>query len=125
MAVARVEALVVALAEMKVQMQQAEVMVETQRKPEELGSIDLDTAKEQLPDILENLMVNYFLAVAAVTIMAPVARAEVQTVSMGQRLPQMLSVLTQLLMALVAVRQKLIQLGNAPKAVRAIKGFLQ
>lgn len=125
MAVARVEALVVALAEMKVQMQQAEVMVETQRKPAKLGIIDLDTAKEQLPDILENLMVNYFLAVAAVTIMAPVARAEVQTVSMGQRLPQMLSVLTQLLMALVAVRQKLIQLGNAPKAVRAIKGFLQ
>lgn len=125
MAVARVEALVVALAEMKVQMQQAEVMVETQRKPAKLGIIDLDTAKEQLPDILENLMVNYFLEVAAVTIMAPVARAEVQTVSMGQRLPQMLSVLTQLLMALVAVRQKLIQLGNAPKAVRAIKGFLQ
>lgn len=115
----------VALATIVMQMQQAEVMVETQRKPAKLGSIDLDTAKEQLPDILENLMVNYFLVVAAVLIMAPVARAEVQTVSMGQRIPQMLSVLTQLLMALVAVRQKLIQLGNAPKAVRAIKGFLQ
>lgn len=104
---------------------QAEVMAETQQKPVELDRIDTDTAKEQLPDILETLMVSCFLAVVAVTLMAPAVMAEVQLASMVQNILRMLSALMQLPMALVAVLQKLIPLGNAPKVVLAIRGFWQ
>lgn len=109
----------------KIIRRQAEVMAETQQKLVNITRINTDTAKEQLPDILETQMVSCFRAVVAVTIMAPAVMAEVQRASMVQAVLRMLSALMQLPMALVAVLQKLIPLGNAPKVVLAIRGFWQ